>query len=272
MMMMLMMLLMTTVFLDEQVGRVLAALHETRLDERAAVLLMSDHGVHLGEHGFFEKANLHERVARVPLIVAPPTAPPLCGAAASWARAAGRVVASPVELVDVVATVSALAGVRPPNSSLGRDLSALLEDDDSRASSSSSSFTTSAPRDYALAFTATGTLLRSERFAYMRYHRARSAGDGVGAPRQEELYEMARDPDQLENLAAAGGAPARSDGRLLLAEARGQLCHALLRLQREQPIGTLEAVLEELIEDGGVGTCPKLLPILDSGPRRAIYS
>jgi arylsulfatase A-like enzyme len=64
------------------------------------VILTSDHGESLGEHG--ESTHglfLYDATARVPLIVAAP------------AVAAGRRIAAPVSLVDVLPTVLELAGV-----------------------------------------------------------------------------------------------------------------------------------------------------------------
>jgi arylsulfatase len=53
---------------DEQIGRILAALDERGFLENALVVLSSDHGEHLADHGLVYKWLMHESVVRVPLV------------------------------------------------------------------------------------------------------------------------------------------------------------------------------------------------------------
>jgi choline-sulfatase len=85
-------------YLDERVGRVLAALRETGLEERTTVLFCADHGEMLGERGLWYKMAFFEPSARVPLLIRRPSAAP-------------RRVAEPVSLLDVAPTVLDLAGI-----------------------------------------------------------------------------------------------------------------------------------------------------------------
>lgn len=92
-------------FMDAQVGRVLDALERLGLAETTAVVLIGDHGWHLGEHTFWGKHNLMERATRVPMI----------------ARVPGRVATRSdqlVEFVDLYPTICAWAGVEPPKNQL----------------------------------------------------------------------------------------------------------------------------------------------------------
>ena len=57
-------------FLDEQVGKVLAALEATGLSTTTRVLYTSDHGDNLGSRGLWGKSTMYEEAAAVPLIVA----------------------------------------------------------------------------------------------------------------------------------------------------------------------------------------------------------
>ena len=59
-------------FMDEQVGRVVDQLDRLGLRDSTAVVFTSDHGYHLGEHGFWQKSNLHEDILRVPLVMSVP--------------------------------------------------------------------------------------------------------------------------------------------------------------------------------------------------------
>ncbi len=85
-------------YLDDKIGRLLAALDATGQRENTIVVYTSDHGEMAGEHGMWRKSNFYEQSARVPLIVAGP------------GIAAGRHFRGAVSLVDLVATVVDIAG------------------------------------------------------------------------------------------------------------------------------------------------------------------
>ncbi|MEM1246765.1 MAG: sulfatase-like hydrolase/transferase [Acidobacteriota bacterium] len=55
--------------LDEQVGRVLAALETSRHADDTLVIYASDHGLALGSHGLLGKQSLYEHSVKTPLIV-----------------------------------------------------------------------------------------------------------------------------------------------------------------------------------------------------------
>ena len=129
-----------------------------------AIVFTSDHGYHLGEHDFWEKANLHEEVTRVPLIVSAPGFAP-------------HRTESIVELVDIFPTLADLAGLDIPASVQGKSLRPILVDRDAVVKQGALSF-------------GQGTALRTSRWAYMRYD------DDA-----EELYDMQDDPQQFDNLA-----------------------------------------------------------------------
>lgn len=104
-------------FLDAQVGRVLDALDSNGLAGNTIVVLTSDHGYHMGEHGLYQKMSLFEESARVPLVIA---APGHCQA--------GAVAEAPVSQVDIFPTLAALAGVEAPGNLQGQSLVPLLAD------------------------------------------------------------------------------------------------------------------------------------------------
>ncbi|MBW2690611.1 MAG: sulfatase, partial [Deltaproteobacteria bacterium] len=91
----------TVTFMDEQVGRIIDELEKLGLRQNTAIVLLSDHGYHLGEHTFWEKMNLHEEVSRVPLMISVPGMKP------------GRTDAI-TELVDLYPTLAELAGLSVP--------------------------------------------------------------------------------------------------------------------------------------------------------------
>jgi arylsulfatase A-like enzyme len=103
---------------DAQIGQILAALRETGQEENTLVVFTSDHGDMAGAHELNQKHSLYDESARVPLIVAGPGV------------AAGRVVDTPVSLVDVLPTACDLAGVDAPDDLPGVTLRSALEGHD----------------------------------------------------------------------------------------------------------------------------------------------
>ena len=96
-------------FMDSQVGRVLDELERLGLRESTAIVFTTDHGYHLGEHGFWQKSNLHEEVVRVPLIF---SVPGMKSGSSS----------SIVELMDFYPTCTDILGLPTPKSLQGKSL------------------------------------------------------------------------------------------------------------------------------------------------------
>ena len=98
---------------DRNIGRIDAYLRKWNLIDRTHVILVSDHGESLGEHGesghgFF----LYDATLHIPMIVRP----------ASASALAPRRVSQAVSLVDVMPTVLQLAGIARPSAVQGRSL------------------------------------------------------------------------------------------------------------------------------------------------------
>ncbi len=90
-------------FIDAQIGMLLDELERLRLRQKTIVVLVSDHGVDLGERNrFVRKQSLHEDVVKVPLILSGPGVP--CGLSLSQL----------VELVDVYPTMAELCKLPQP--------------------------------------------------------------------------------------------------------------------------------------------------------------
>lgn len=105
-----------TSYADAQIGRVLAALREQNLERNTIVVLWSDHGFHLGEHGLWTKTTNYEADTRVPFIVAYPNNPH-----------AGAKTSALVELIDVYPTLADLCRLPLPPGLEGRSLRPWLE-------------------------------------------------------------------------------------------------------------------------------------------------
>lgn len=101
---------------DEIVGRLVQYLKEHQLYERATILLVSDHGEALGEHGETGHGLLaYEESLRVPLIVKQP-----------GGDGARRRVRTPVQQIDVVPTILDLAKAPGASGLRGRSLTPLF--------------------------------------------------------------------------------------------------------------------------------------------------
>ena len=105
---------------DEQLGRLLSAIGEARLEDTTNVVYTSDHGEMLGKFGLWWKCSLLEDAARIPCIAAGPD------------FESGARVATPVDLHDLQATVFSLTGARHPENWLGVPLATLPDDDGNR--------------------------------------------------------------------------------------------------------------------------------------------
>ncbi|MGH7944226.1 MAG: sulfatase [Opitutaceae bacterium] len=103
-------------FIDHQIGLLLDELDRRDLWRSTLVVLLSDHGFHLGDHGgLWAKLSAFDAATRVPLLIAGAGVP------------AGRVVSTPVELLDVYPTLVDLAGFSVPAGLEGRSLRPLLD-------------------------------------------------------------------------------------------------------------------------------------------------
>ncbi len=104
-------------FIDAQIGRVLGALDAANLSQNTIVVLVGDHGYHLGEQGLWGKTTNFELDTRVPLIIRAPgvTTP---------GSSSGML----VELVDLFPTLAELAGLPLPQQLASTGLVSNLKD------------------------------------------------------------------------------------------------------------------------------------------------
>jgi arylsulfatase A-like enzyme len=101
--------------MDAELGRLLSALSAEGLAEGTLLVVTSDHGEEFFEHGgVLHGCTQYEEVVRVPLVVSGPGV------------AAGRRVAVPASLLDVMPTVLGRLGVAFPPGLDGEDLGGLL--------------------------------------------------------------------------------------------------------------------------------------------------
>jgi len=165
-------------YVDAQIGRLLTQLDESPRGKNTIVVLISDHGWHLGEHSAWGKMTNFEIATRVPMIIAGPGIQP----------ARTRTIA---ELVDLYPTLCQLSGTPKPKHLQGESFVQTLkspgvERPDSFAVSQYSRF-----RDAYL-----GTALRTNRYRYVEWVETKS-----GKVSHRELYDHQSDSAEQNNLA-----------------------------------------------------------------------
>ena len=177
-------------FLDAQVGRVLESLERAGLAGATRVFFTSDHGENLGARGTWGKGTMYEESAAVPLIMAGPDVE------------AGRVVETPVSLLDFYPTILESVGATP-------------DAEDERRAGRSLYEVARAPYDgervvfseyHASGAETAAYLVRKGRMKYIHY---------VGYP--PELYDLESDPEEQDDLAG------RPESGALLDELEGEL-------------------------------------------------
>ena len=107
-------------YIDAQIGLILDELERLGLSENTVVVILGDHGWHLGEHGFWGKHNLMNHSTHAPLMVRVP--------GEQGGKANGI-----VEFVDIYPTLCELCGVSVPKHQLqGKSFVPILKDCTSR--------------------------------------------------------------------------------------------------------------------------------------------
>lgn len=159
-------------FMDAQVGRVLDALDRLRLWNNTIVVLWSDHGYNLGQHGQWMKQSLFEASARVPLIISVPDG------------LKGKVSERTVGLIDLYPTLADLCNLPVTQKLSGTSLKPLLSN--LNASWNRPAYTQVARGKIM------GRSVRTERWRYTE----RDEGKGG-----IELYDEKNDKGEITNLA-----------------------------------------------------------------------
>jgi len=171
-------------YVDAQIGRVLDALDRLGLRENTIVVLWSDHGWKLGEHGSWGKQTNYEIDNRCVLIISTP-----------GQRQRGESVAALVEQVDLFPTLCELAGLELPASLEGTSMVPLFQNP-------SRPWKTAAFGQFARGFTYRfmGRSMQTDRYRYVEWH------DWVdGRLVAAELYDHETDPLENVNIADAPG-------------------------------------------------------------------
>ena len=167
--------------IDKQTGRLIETLKRTGQLENTIIIYMSDHGELLGDHGMYWKGpHFYDCSVKVPLII-------------SWEGKIQKNIESNalVELIDIAPTLLELAGIPVYGGMQGKSLANLLygegNKDQHREDVMSEYLNAMATHKEPAAYS---TMLRDGQYKLVCHH-----GESCG-----ELYDMAKDPDETNNL------------------------------------------------------------------------
>lgn len=153
--------------MDEQIGRILAALKTSGRADNTMVIFSADNGLALGSHGLMGKQNCFEHSMRVPLIVAGPGLP------------RGQSTTAFTYLHDLFPTLCDVLAVPPPAGLEGENLRPLWEGKKDRVRDS-----------VFLPFIQIQRAVRDERWKLIAYPKAGHM----------QLYDLQNDPHEITNL------------------------------------------------------------------------
>jgi choline-sulfatase len=168
-------------YLDDKIGRLMAALRETGQYENTVVVYTSDHGDLIGDHGLWWKNSFYEQSSRVPILFSWP------GTLPSGKRFGGA-----MSNVDVARTLVDIGGGAEPEDWDGDTLLPLMRalGTAGEAEASSRWKDEAICEYYGHATNRPQRMLRAGRWKYNYYHREPA-----------ELYDLATDPGELHDLA-----------------------------------------------------------------------
>jgi arylsulfatase A-like enzyme len=207
---------------DYWIGQLTAELERQGLADRTVIVLHSDHGEEFLDHGgFVHGTTLYDELVRVPLIIAGPAV-----------AAPGRVVDTPVRLLDVMPTLLDIAGVPVPQEAQGRSLVPLLQGQDMEEVPIYSEML------HTTAFDRKAVRYQGWKLIY-----------GF-VDEKVELYDLRSDPREQVNL--AGAEPQRVDEYLrLLRRWLSQSIKAAETLPRSEPPAPMDESVREMLRQGG---------------------
>lgn len=164
-----------TSFVDAQVGKLLDTMDRLNLWENTIVVLIGDHGYHLGEHGWWNKVTVFELGARSPMIMWLP-----------GAKGMGHETDSAVEFLDLYPTFVDYCGFEATHMLSGKSLRPVLEEP-------AETWNKPAYTQVVRAEVGMGYSVCQGSYRYTQWGRTSEGGD--------ELYNHVEDPVGYYNLA-----------------------------------------------------------------------
>lgn len=174
-----------TTFVDAQIALLWQTFDRLKLWDNTIVVLIGDHGYHLGEHnGLWHKMSLFDESVRAPLIIYAP-----------GMKAGGQPCEKIVEFIDIYPTLVSLCKLPHRDGLDGIDLSPLLNDPEHPSKEAAFTVVSRSDDPNGENEKHTDYLGRSIRTGRWRYT------EWNGGKRGVELYDHEHDPHEWKNLA-----------------------------------------------------------------------
>ena len=153
--------------MDQQIGRIVQSLKDTKQLENTIVIFASDHGLGVGSHGLRGKQSMYEHTIGVPLIIQGPGIP-------KGARRNAQ-----CYLRDLFPTMCELTGIKIPKTVEGKSLASILSGKEKSVYDEIYGYFRDKQR-----------MIRTDRWKLVHY------------PHLEkyQLFDIASDPDELKNV------------------------------------------------------------------------
>lgn len=204
--------------IDEGLSKLVQTLERKGILNDTLVVYMGDNGYLWGEHGLVDKRAMYEPSLRIPMIM---HCPAMFGKSRPTEFALNQ---------DIAPTFLEAAGFTPPASMHGRSLLPVLQ---GRATNWRKDFLYEYEWERDFPYTPTILGLRNEQYSLAQYY---------GIWDIDELYDVRKDPDQMNNLLA---------GTRLLAHDR---MRAVIRMEdpvKKKLLDGLQARIEQLLRETG---------------------
>jgi len=167
---------------DDNIGRLLDYLDKSGLAKNTIVVFTGDHGFFLGEHGWFDKRFMYEEALRVPWLIRYPNVIKPETVTDAW-----------VVNIDNAPTILDMAGVKIPADMHGRSLMPIFKGQvpDNWPKLMYYHYYEFGPPHWAMPCYG----IRTERYKLIYYYTIN----------QWELFDLQKDPDEMDNLFLKGG-------------------------------------------------------------------
>jgi arylsulfatase A-like enzyme len=167
---------------DDNIGRLLEFLETSGLADNTVIVYTTDHGFFLGDHGWFDKRFMYEQALRVPMMIRLP-----------GQHGKGTVRSNWTTNIDNAPTVLGLVGLPVPEEMQGKSLVPLLKSDvaSKQPESMYYHYYEFGPPHWVTPHYG----IRTERYKLIYYYKIN----------EWELFDLEKDPDEMENLVIENG-------------------------------------------------------------------
>jgi N-acetylglucosamine-6-sulfatase len=169
----------TLLSVDESVGKVMDYLKENGMDQNTMVVYIGDNGFSFGEHGLIDKRHAYEESMRVPLLIKYP-----------GLIKAGSTSEAMVQNIDIAPTLLTFAGIKVPPVMQGKSFIEVLK---GNSLQHRDKIFYEYYWEYLFPQTPTMFSIRTDQYKYIHYY---------GIWTQNELYDLKKDPHEMNNLIA----------------------------------------------------------------------